>query len=1143
MADDGTLQQLAAALTQALQPLQTELAAGDARGLLAGMGLALPSTLDGLTAFTTAADAAITAVEGLAAPLAALATAAESGDAGAIVAATTTLLQAAGAVLTALDNLASALSSLSGSLPGVSPGDVAAFAATLAEKLAEYVIVEYLAGYRPVLLRVLALLGIAGLDLVPADGGDPAKVAYQRHDLNLGNLGSMLGDPGSYLLGLYGWNTPTLNAASLLSRLRDLLTEFGVAASFDPATTTLSLLLFQVAPTSGATPPGLSASLTMAVSDGTTLPLPSLLPAGWSLALTVQGALDAGVELRILPPGQLELHATASVDGSVQVVATRAADAGGRLTIVGIPGIAALDAASAGTSIGSQFHWDSGSGVARGAFMIEAAITGGKFTVGTANADGFVASLLSGLDIELDFDLKLGWAGDRGFYIGGNAGLGTTVGVHVTIGPFTLDSVHLELTASGSGLALETSVTGSGTLGPVSASVDRIGATTTVGFSPGNLGPAQLDVAFKPPTGLGIVVDAGVVTGGGYISFDPARGEYAGALELSLLGISVKAIGVLDTRLPDGSPGFSFLIILTFDLPPIQLGFGFTLNGVGGLCGINRTMVLDALRDAMRAHHLDSILFPPDPVADAPQIISDIRAIFPPAAGRYVFGPMLEVGWGTPTLITLEIGVLLEVPDPVRIALLGRLHMALPDDDAALILIQIDILGTLDFGADLLAIDGSLYDSYILAYQLSGDMALRLSWGDSPDFAVSMGGFHPRYQPPPGFPALRRMTVSIGAGDFVQLSCTSYMAVTSNSYQFGSAVQLYASAGGFTVNGHVGFDALFMFSPFGFDIDFSAGVDVQYQGVTLAGISLDAELSGPTPWHVHGSASLEFLFFSVSASVDLTWGDDNAVSLPATAVLPQLNAALTTPGSWSAQLPDGAEQAVTLRGLPPAGTDIVVHPMGSLTVREKVVPLDVPVTKFGNTAPADGGQFTIASVTLDGSPAVTSAVQDAFARGQFQQLSDADKISAPAFEQFGCGVQIGDPSVKGGHDAPRTAAMQWRYVPDPTKASVLDRFAALSPQMFGACVQMGAGALSMVNNTGLATYTGPGTTSILATGPVSYVVTGTGDMSVRADISPAGGATHYAASAALASYLAASPQEAGQLQVVPSYEVPEGQAA
>jgi len=673
--------------------------------------------------------------------------------------------------------------------------------------------------------------------------------------------------------------------------------------------------------------------------------------------------------------------------------------------------------------------------------------------------------------------------------------------------------------------------------------VDRIGATTTLGFTPGNLGPAQLDLAFKPPTGLGILVDAGVVTGGGYISFDPVKGEYAGVLELSLLGLSIKAIGVLDTKLPDGSAGFSFLIILTFDLPPIQLGFGFTLNGVGGLCGINRTMVLDALDAAMRAHHLDSILFPPDPVADAPQIISDIRMIFPPAAGHYVFGPMLEVGWGTPSLITLEVGVLMELPDPVRIALLGSLHLALPDSDAALIRIQIDIVGTLDFGTDQLAIDGTLYDSYILLFQLSGDMALRLNWGDNPDFAVSMGGFFPGYQPPAGFPALRRMTVSIGDGDIVQLSATSYLAVTTNSFQFGAAVQLYASAAGFTVQGHIGFDALFMFDPFGFDVDFSAGVDVQYQGVTLLGIELDAELAGPTPWHVHGTASFTILFFSIGVTVDHQWGNDTGVSEPAIAVLPQLNTALTATSSWSAQLPGGAEQAVTLRGLPPADTDIVVHPMGSLTVRENVVPLDVPVSKFGNGTPADGSRFSIAGVTLGSSPAVTASVPGLFAPGQFQQLSDSDKISDPAFEPFHCGVQIGDPSVQGGHDGPRTVAMQWRYIPDPAKASILDRFAAVSAEMFSACIQTGAGARSMVKNTGLAKFTEPGMTSILATGPVGYVVTSTDDLSVRSDISPAEGTTHYAASAALASYLAANPQEAGQLQVMPAYEVPEGQGA
>lgn len=1136
MADDGTLQQLAGALTQALQPLQSRLAAGDARGLLAEMGLSLPPSLDGLPAFSSAASAAVTTVENLAAPLAALATAVEGSDPAAIVTATLSLLQAVAAVITALKNLAGALNSLAGSLAGVDPADVTAFAATFAEKLLEHVVVDYLAGYRPLLLRIAALLGIVDTDDAPPDPADPAKVAHQRRDLILANIGGLLSDPASYLETLYGWNSPAVNAAVLLPRVRDLLTEFGVLATYDPATTTLTLLSVKVSPTTTANPPGLALILGDAIADGATVTLPSLLPGGWTAQLVAAGALDAGVELDLLPPGQLAVHAAASVDGSLQVAVTRSGQGGQRLTILGIPGVATLDAASIGTSLGAQFHWDASSGVARGAFVAGVTVTGGKLTVGSANADGFVSSLLSGLNIELDFDLRLGWAGDRGFYIGGNAGLGTSIGVNATIGPFTVSSVHLELTAAGPGLALEASVTGSGTLGPVSASVDRIGATANLGFTPGNLGPAELDLSFKPPNGLGILIDAGAVTGGGYIAFDPVKGEYSGALELSLLGLAVKAVGVLDTKLPDGTPGFSFLIILTFDLPPVQLGFGFTLTGLGGLCGINRTMVPDALQAAVRAHHLDSILFPPDPVKDAPQIISDIQTIFPPSAGRYVFGPMLEISWGTPTLITLEIGVILEIPDPVRIALLGSLHMALPDADAALIMIQIDIAGTLDFGTDELAIDGTIYDSYILAFPLSGDMALRLNWGTSPDFAASLGGFFPRYQPPSGFPALKPLTVAIGDGDDIQLTCTAYLAVTTNSVQFGAAVQLYAAAGGFTVQGHIGFDALFTFNPFSFDADFTAGVDVKYDGATLAGIELDAELTGPTPFHVHGTASLQFLFFSVGVTVDITWGDDNAVTLPAVAVLPQLNTALTTPGSWSAQLPGGAQQAVTLRGLPPADTDIVVHPMGSLTVRENVVPLDVPVTKFGNTTPADGTQFAIASVTLGTSPAATSPVPGNFAPGQFQQLSDADKISAPAFEEFHCGVTIGDPSVRAGSDAPRTVTMQWRYVPDPTKASVFDRFAPLAADVLDARVQTGAGARSPVKNTGLERYTEPGLSSIVSTSEVGYVITSTEDLSVRGDISPAAGTTRYQARAALAGYLAAHPDEAGGLQVMPTYE-------
>ena len=42
---------------------------------------------------------------------------------------------------------------------------------------------------------------------------------------------------------------------------------------------------------------------------------------------------------------------------------------------------------------------------------------------------------------------------------------------------------------------------------------------------------------------------------------------------------------------------------ITVEFTPIQIGFGFSLNGVGGLAGFNRTMRLDPLRDGIGFLH------------------------------------------------------------------------------------------------------------------------------------------------------------------------------------------------------------------------------------------------------------------------------------------------------------------------------------------------------------------------------------------------------------------------------------------------------------------------------------------------------------------------------------------------------------
>src|SRR6266446_2514987 len=91
-----------------------------------------------------------------------------------------------------------------------------------------------------------------------------------------------------------------------------------------------------------------------------------------------------------------------------------------------------------------------------------------------------------------------------------------------------------------------------------------------------------------------------------------------------------------------------------------QLGFGFTLIGVGGLFALNRSADLQVLRTGVRTGALESVLFPSDVVANMNRIISDLSAIFPITKDHAIILPMGKLGWGTPTLISLELGIMID---------------------------------------------------------------------------------------------------------------------------------------------------------------------------------------------------------------------------------------------------------------------------------------------------------------------------------------------------------------------------------------------------------------------------------------------------------------------------------------------------
>jgi len=376
----------------------------------------------------------------------------------------------------------------------------------------------------------------------------------------------------------------------------------------------------------------------------------------------------------------------------------------------------------------------------------------------------------------------------------------------------------------------------------------------------GTFGDLDLQFGFKPPSGLGLAVDAGPVTGGGALLFDPDRGLYAGELQLRFEGITVRAVGLLTT----GPSGYSLLVLVSAEFPPVQLGLGFMLVGVGGLLGINRTVAVEALRAGLKAGALGAVLSPPDPKANAAQLVASLAGLFPPAAGRYVFAPTARIVWGSPVLITIDLCLVLELPSPVRLVALGRMRALLPEQRDPVVRLQVDVLGVIDFDQQTAAVDATLIDSRVAQFALTGDLALRMGWGSDPVFLLAVGGFHPRFAAPPGFPALERVAVALASGDNPKLRLEAYLALTSNTVQFGARMDVGARAGSFSIGGFMSFDALVTLSPLAFVVDIAAKLAVKAGGHTLLSISLALTLSGPQPWHAHGRASFSILFFDIS---------------------------------------------------------------------------------------------------------------------------------------------------------------------------------------------------------------------------------------------------------------------------------------
>jgi hypothetical protein len=337
-------------------------------------------------------------------------------------------------------------------------------------------------------------------------------------------------------------------------------------------------------------------------------------------------------------------------------------------------------------------------------------------------------------------------------------------------------------------------------------------------------------------------------------------------------------------------------------------------------------------------------------------------------------------------------------------------------------------LGVLDFDRGELDLQARLVDSRILGGDVSGDAAIMARWGDNPDLVLSIGGFHPAYEPPTEFTRrfapLRRVTFRAHTDESVlRLGLQAYLAVTSSTVQMGARVDFGVTVSAFSVDGMVSFDALIQWDPALYiDVMVRGSVALKLGGRTLVGASVAAQLVGPGDWYVKGHATLSVLWWDVN--VRFTIGDQPArPELPTVDGASQLAAALADPRSWGTQA--AADGLVSVRRSRAPGAALLFHPLDELMVRQQVVPLGIAVDRIDAGPLAAPRTFEVA-VRVGGRPMDTEPLSDAFARAKYVDMSDADKLSAPSFEQLrsGARVDLDAPALS----APSVAAA-WNYEP------------------------------------------------------------------------------------------------------------------
>ncbi|MEZ4444534.1 MAG: DUF6603 domain-containing protein [Polyangiaceae bacterium] len=415
---------------------------------------------------------------------------------------------------------------------------------------------------------------------------------------------------------------------------------------------------------------------------------------------------------------------------------------------------------------------------------------------------------------EGDFELRLKLLGENERRV--------WIGVRASFGPLYIDQIGIEIDKVVDPAWVALLIDGGVTVSGFSAQVDDLAIRVPLQDidRPSNWG---VDLA-----GLGIAYnEGGLSILGGLVKREITGGvEYAGMLQLRVQNIGAVAVGAWAQQVDDQGELDSLFIFaavfLTISFPPY-----FELQALGAGFGYNRALVVPDDMNAIPSFPLVRVLDDPSAVEQPMQLLESLRSGMPARRGTFWFAAGLRGALFT--VVDVVAVLYVAIDRGFEIGLLGVGRLAQPKG-SPIVSIELAVKVRYSSAEGLLSIQAQLTDnSWLLMRdcQLTGGFALFV-WFTTGKFVLTIGGYHPAFEPEPEFPVVPRLGFRCDVFGAIVIKGESYFALTNSCVMAGVRLEAAYDIGWLKAWFRAWADFLLSWDPFHYDISIGVELGVDF---------------------------------------------------------------------------------------------------------------------------------------------------------------------------------------------------------------------------------------------------------------------------------------------------------------------------